>query len=161
MISAKWLKVLVVVLLVSNVALLAFLLMGSRGGRHGGRDGSGGRGDFGPRKVVVEALGFSESQTAAYDALIPAHQAAQSELRGEIGDLRRELYASLNAPDGGAAPDSLIALIGERVAAVERLNYRHFEDVRDLTTPEQAAAFEALSGRLGDVFRGRGKRRGR
>ncbi len=140
---AKWL---IAGLLLINALLVALLVIGRPGGPVGPA------GENGPRDIIVGELGFSDSQTARYDALIEVHRPAMRVLREEVQQLRGELYASLADPNAGTRSDSLATLIGERLADVERLNYAHLADVRALTTPEQGPAFAKLTERLTGLF---------
>ncbi len=126
--------------------LVALLVIGRPGGP------AGPSGENGPRDIIVGELGFSDSQTARYDALIEVHRPAMRALREEVQQLRGDLYASLADPNAGTRSDSLATLIGQRLADVERLNYVHLADVRALTTPEQGSAFANLTERLTELF---------
>jgi hypothetical protein len=58
--------------------------------------------------------------------------------------------------------DSVIAELGAAQQHVERIHYRHFEEIRMLCRPEQLPLFNELSAELAAIFSGPpGKRRGR
>lgn len=144
MTKQRLLAIAVVLLLVLNGITVAMLLKG-----HHRPDGP--PPEDRPKRMVIERLGLDEGQVERYEALIAQHRAAIGEKDGAIRAARTALFMDLR--EGNAAyRDSLITVITDLQASVERIHYDHFADVRALCRPDQRPKFDALIGELAGFF---------
>ncbi len=169
----KLITILAVGLLLSNMALVGFIMMGrsDKGrpqqqerpdgpppggpGGPGGPDRPGGRG---PRNLIIARLGLTEAQVTEYDQMIQWHRTSVDAANERIMGLKNQLYATIASGDT-TAKDSLVAAIGTTQQEIERIHYKHFEDMKRLcTTPEQQAAFEELTKEIASLFGPHGPR---
>ena len=106
----------------------------------------------GPKKVIIERLHFDESQTMAYEKLIDGHKGSIRQLDARIMDLKKQLYTNLHAEQPAGSPDSLIAEIANVQVQVEKINYEHFQDIKQLCKPDQLTLFADLCDDIGMLF---------
>jgi periplasmic protein CpxP/Spy len=102
------------------------------------------------QKIIAEKLGFNEEQNKKYKILIEQHRAEMSVNRSQMMQLRNDLNATLSG--GSNNKDSLITLIGQMQVAIEQTNYKHFEAIKSICTPEQLASFDELTKELAHIF---------
>ncbi len=103
------------------------------------------------KKTIVERLHFDAAQTASYEQLIAGHRKAVQEKDHELAQLRQALYNTLATVDT-TGKDSLVQRIGAVHAGIEQLHYAHFQAIKGLCRPDQAASFDQLSGELARFF---------
>jgi hypothetical protein len=144
MTKQRLLAIAVTLLLVLNGITVAMLLKG-----HHPPDGPP-PGDR-PKVMVIERLGLDEGQVERYEALIAQHRVAIGEKDAAIRAARTALFTDLREVDASHR-DSLVTVITDLQAAVERLHYDHFAEVRALCRPDQRPRFDALIGELSGFF---------
>lgn len=138
----NYLRLAIAALVLLNLATLAFFRFGRP---HTPRPG------IALKKTIVERLHFDAAQTAAYEQLIGQHQAAVRAKDQQLAQLRQALYNTLAIADT-AGKDSLVQQIGAVHSGIEQLHYEHFKAIKNLCRPEQATAFDQLSGELSRFF---------
>lgn len=144
MTKQRLLTIAVIVLLLLNGITVALLLKG-----HHRPDGL--LPEDRPKLMVIERLGFDEGQVEHYEALITAHRTAIGEKDAAIRTARTALFMDLQEGNN-AHRDSLVAVVTDLQASVERIHYDHFADVRALCRPDQRPKFDALIGELAGFF---------
>jgi periplasmic protein CpxP/Spy len=140
--KVKVLVFLVVVLLLINGAILWMMLL-NKPGRHM-RDE--------PKRVIIERLRFDAAQIEAYQKLIDGHRANIRVSNHRMRELKNKLYATLKQPNAQQEADSIIAEIGALQITIEQIHYKHFQDIKQLCTPEQMGAFDSLSSDIAGLF---------
>ncbi|MBI1222456.1 MAG: hypothetical protein GC180_07625 [Bacteroidetes bacterium] len=106
----------------------------------------------GPKELIIEKLHFDAEQIAAYDDLIEIHRKEVRRLQEDIGRLKNELFAHLSDEIAPQTFDSLTHRIGYDFSEIERVNYRHFQEIKKLCKPEQMQAFNKLTHELSRLF---------
>ncbi len=146
-------------LLLSNLLLVSYIVANRGKAREehqrpdGPPDHERGSGvHHGPRNLIIERLHFSDEQVASYDKLIQWHRGEIGKADQRIIELKNQLYESLTAPAADGRKDSLIATIAAAQQDIERIHYKHFEDIRDLCTEQQKPDFEALTREIASLF---------
>ena len=133
-------RVLIAVLLISNLLLLGFIFFSKP--PHPPR----------PKHIIVKKLGFDKEQIAKYEALIKTHREAMFQLESKMKVSKNELYSSLSKNEDKPANDSLLAELGKTQMEIEKLHYQHFSEIKKICRKEQIPAFETLSGELVNLF---------
>jgi periplasmic protein CpxP/Spy len=155
----KLLNIAVIGLLLINVGTLTFIFLsnhGSKGmGHHPPRHS-----EEGPKKVIIERLGFDEAQQNAYDVIIMEHREKRREFNQRNHHLHDNLFALLKTPElNVAVKDSLMTEIARNQKNMDELNFSHFQKIRSLCKEDQVKKFDALVDDLGDLFRSGGPAR--
>ncbi len=134
--NTRFLKAVIVVLLLINIGTLTFMWM------H--RPGAGPRG---PGDFLIKSIGFDAAQQADFARLREAHQQAMRDFRQQNGDVRQRFYALLTVPQADTIQwRSLADSIAAGQKQMEVVTFRHFQDVRALCRPEQQPRFDAVIG---------------
>jgi len=129
-------------LLLSNLALVGFFVLNKpekRPDAHRDR----------PSSIMRESLkkdvGFNDQQMAEYDKIIQAHRAQMRPVFEDITHTKENFYRLLSQP---STPDSVLnstaSLIGEKQKLIDMKIFLHFQNLRQLCTPEQRPAFDSL-----------------
>lgn len=118
-------------LLISNVLLVAFVLMRKPPRRSG------------PRDLIIQRLHFDEKQVQQYDGLIQQHKMQIKEKEYEIMNLKTQYY-SLLKNNNQTKGDSLVQQIGKISMETEKINFKHFQDIRKICYPDQMKNFDNL-----------------
>lgn len=146
--KTKFISILAIGLLLSNLVLVGFIVMNKPQQllppppQHEG-----------PRNTIIERLHFDEKQVVEYDKMIEWHRTNIRETDQKIADLKKQLYSTLNSLDNTNVKDSLIAAIAIAHQVVEHIHYKHFEDIKQLcNSDEQKAAFEELTKEIAALF---------
>lgn len=106
----------------------------------------------GPRNIIIERLNFSEEQVAKYDELIQWHRGEIRRTDHKIMELKNELYNTLGDNADSNTKASIIVAIGNTQQEIERIHYKHFEDIKDLCTDLQKPTFDALTKEIASLF---------
>lgn len=126
-------------LLISNMLLVAFILL-KKPPQHSG-----------PRNLIIESLKFDENQIQQYDELISQHRMQIREKRHEMTDLKTQYYSLLKSEDNKNG-DSLINEIGKLSMETEKINYKHFQDIKRICRPDQMKNFDNLIDDFENLF---------
>ena len=105
-----------------------------------------------PKKVIIEKLQFNTGQIEAYEKLIDSHRTKMFRTEQNMKQLKKQLYANLQEGHQYNNSDSLMKVIGEVQIEIEKIHYYHFEDIKQLCTPEQKPFFNQLSAEMAELF---------
>lgn len=144
--KTKFLSILAIGLLLSNLILLVYIFQGRAGSPPPDH-----RPDR-PRNIIIERLHFTNAQIEEYDHLIQQHRSAIEDADRRIMQLKNRLYSQLSTSVGDMEKDSLLNAIAETQRSIESIHYHHFEDIKKLCTPEQAKDFDMLATDLASLF---------
>ena len=141
--EAKFLKVIIVALLLLNFGTLGYLWLGGPGQRQDGN-----REHENAAQYLRRTLKLTAAQEAHYRALREAHHAAVERIRDDMRARECVLYQLLATP---AKPDSgkAIACVDSIAAGqkrIELITFWHFKEVRDLCLPAQQQEFDRVIG---------------
>ncbi|MBM3415423.1 MAG: periplasmic heavy metal sensor [Bacteroidetes bacterium] len=135
----KLLTIAVIALLLSNIGLVAFMLTGksSKGDRrHGRRE---------PFEMMVKELNMTEQQQKEYKQMKEEHM---KNVRPLFDSVRAAKSAFFTLIKDSTATDSLIHVysrrISEKQAALDKITFTHFRNVRKLFTAEQQPGFDSF-----------------
>jgi protein CpxP len=103
-----------------------------------------------PKNEIIETLGFNDSQTKQFEALIALHQINVKSMNETLRNERMVLYAELNSE--GAFIDSILDPLMENIRKIEALNYKHFIDIKGICNSDQIDEYEELTKKLADLF---------
>lgn len=145
--KVKVLIYLSVILLLFNLVLIGFIMMG-KPRKEGDREG--------PKRYIIETLHFDRNQIAAYEVLVQQHRRQIRDKEMQMMDLKQQLYSLLSVAYSAGDADSLIAAIAGVQTAIEQINFKHFQDIKNLCRPEQQAYFDKLSLEIAELFNHQG-----
>ncbi|MBK6834975.1 MAG: hypothetical protein IPG89_12165 [Bacteroidetes bacterium] len=140
--KVKFLSIISIGLLVSNLVLAGFMLF--KKPKHPMGEG--------PKKMVIEKLHFDDNQVAQYEAIIMEHQKKIRASDEKILNLKNALYTTLTKENNTTQRDSLINQITNVQAEIENIHYNHFIEMKTLCKPEQQKYFEALTQEISTLF---------
>jgi len=143
----KLLSIAVLGLLLLNFGTLAFLFLNKPPHPPMGP----GPGEEGPKRIIIERLGFDKEQVAQYEQLIDEHRKTIRELDGQIRETKNNLYATLSSASQ-SNKDSLQTRLGEIQKQIETTHYSHFADIKKLCRPDQLKKFDELTRDLARFF---------
>jgi hypothetical protein len=106
----------------------------------------------GPKRIIIEKLNFDQEQIDAYELLIVWHRTNITQCEHQMMDLKNQLYAGLQEGNQANLTDSLIGEIGGVQQKIEQVNYKHFQDIKQLCRPEQLKLFDKLSKEISRLF---------
>jgi len=140
--KVKFLYIVIVLLAFTNVGLMLnmYLHKPPHPNHHGG-----------PKKVIVEKLGFDQKQSDAYDVIIKKHRTRIDSIEKKIRTNKDALFTLLKSDDSNKR-DSIITNLGGLQMEIESAHYSHFEKLKAICTPEQMDEFEELTKELGRLF---------
>jgi len=139
--KAKFLSIIVILLLVSNGVLLYFLM--DKPSR-----------PEGPKAIIIEQLHFDTKQIKTYELLIQKHRSQINREEQQIRQLKQDLYQELNK--AVSQKDSIIAELVFHQKRVEDIHYEHFEDIKAICKPKQLMYFSQLTKELAKLFSHKG-----
>ncbi|HRO43883.1 MAG TPA: hypothetical protein PL009_13685 [Flavipsychrobacter sp.] len=137
----KLLTIISIGLLASNIMLIGFILFKPHKPPHEG-----------PKKKIIEKLQLSEMQTVSYEEMIKWHRQNISAKETEIMFLKNQLYSTLNRTTEDTAVEKIIAQIGGKQIEIEKIHYRHFQDIKSLCRPDQLKYYETLTREIAGLF---------
>jgi len=147
----KLLTVAVVGLLILNLLTIGFLILNTNRPRRpeppNPNKGSG------PALIIIERLRLDAQQERAFQKLRNAHHRQSELLSAQSVELYRSYYGLLASekPDT-ARKNALEGQIAENQAAVAKLNFDHFAQIKALCRPDQQADFTRLVADLNRLF---------
>lgn len=150
--KTKFISFLAIGLLLSNLLLVGYIMVNKSRSPHAHENREQGPPrHHGPRNLIIERLHFNDAQVTEYDKLIIWHRGEIEKADDRIMELKNQLYSTLGNPADNVK-DSLIAAIAAKQQDIERIHYKHFEDIKQLCTPEQQADFEELTKEIASLF---------
>jgi periplasmic protein CpxP/Spy len=105
----------------------------------------------GPRKIIIERLGFTDSQIIQYGKLINTHMAVIKEIDDSIKIVKNTLYQTLT-DKSFSGKDYLINQLSYLQNKIEHIHYNHFADIKALCTPKQLDKYNELTKDLSLFF---------
>ena len=142
----KVLTVAVVALLLLNFGTLGFLLLA--GPKHDRRPPH-----REPKEIIIDQLQMDATQQTAYQKLINSHRGTIDRLDHQSRSTKNELYLQLTQKTVDIkAKDSLIARLANYQKEIEETHFKHFQDIKNLCTPEQMNRFDDLTEELSRIF---------
>jgi periplasmic protein CpxP/Spy len=105
-----------------------------------------------PRNIIIERLHFDKNQIEQYEALIDKHHELIITNEVEINKVKDELYQQLIQPYDSLKVDSLSKNIADLQKNAEMINFKHFQDIKQICKSEQLPDFEKLVGELTQIF---------
>ncbi len=141
--NTKLYRILILVLLVSNIVLASLLLKNSKRGAkpHMKRN---------PKAIIIKKLNLDDKQVVLYDSMVEAHREVMGPLREQINEQRITLFqhASDNAYNGDSMLNS-IAILQEKL---DSSFYYHFRDIRGILHEDQYPRYEKLQSEMSRIF---------
>lgn len=140
--KVKFLSIIAIGLLISNLVLAGFMLF--KKPKHPMKEG--------PKKIVIEKLHFDDKQVEQYETIIKEHQKKIRASDEKILNFKNALYTTLTKENSTIQRDSLINQIASVQAEIENIHYNHFLEMKALCKPEQQQYFEALTQEIATLF---------
>jgi protein CpxP len=151
--TAKWLLILLGVLLAANLFLVFYLL---KPPVTQGRDGKEAVSSY-----LIRELKLDEQQQEGFSQMKQKYFAMMRPMWDSIRNAKDSLYRQLGNP---GASDSLIASLAQGVAdqtkRSEQKQFQHFSELRTLCRPDQQAVFDTLIPKMLSRMSGRSSNRG-
>jgi len=133
------------ILLLSNLALVAFFVANKPEKKEVKKEKPGGY----MKEALKNEVGFDDQQMATFDDMAAKHKQQMRPLFEDISKTKESFYHLLTQP---ATPDSLLNSaareIGEKQRLLDLKIFTHFQNIRELCTPEQRPKFDTLVQRV-------------
>lgn len=140
--KVKFLMIICIALLLANLAQLFF----------SNADPRDLKGEGGPKKIIIERLKLNADQQAKFEVLIKWHRTEVTKLEDEIMQMKTQLYSCLQSSGNAENKDSLIESLGNKQKEMEKIHYKHFEDIKALCNSDQLALFDELTAEIARLF---------
>jgi periplasmic protein CpxP/Spy len=150
--KTRFLKIVIVILLIINLGVLTFLFI-SRGD---GKRNHHPRGEEGPAKFIIDQLGFDDKQVARFNELKTEHQQQMRQLQDSI-KIQRDLLPDIIIDGNTSSADSVTTIIGNYQKQIEFNTYSHFVKVRAICNEEQKKKFKNI---IEEILQMMGPRKG-
>jgi len=132
-------------LLLSNLALVAFFVMNKPEKREVRREHPGSY----MKDALKNDVGFTEQQMAEFDKMADQHRQQMRPLFEDIGKTKESFYKMLSQPQtADTVLNQAASQIGDKQKAIDIKIFTHFQNIRQLCTPEQQSAFDSLIQRV-------------
>jgi periplasmic protein CpxP/Spy len=133
------------ILLLSNLALVAFFVTNKPEKKEVKRERPGGY----MKEALKNEVGFDEQQMARFEDMASNHKQQMRPLFEDISKTKESFYKLLTQP---GTPDSILNIsareIGEKQRLLDLKIFTHFQNIRELCTPEQRPKFDTLVQRV-------------
>jgi periplasmic protein CpxP/Spy len=134
--SNKILKVAVLLLLVTNIALVAFMVMGKK---------KPPKEKVSPEEVFAKELGLSDDQKATHRQMKDAHMKVIRPLMDSLRDAKTAFYMQTKESE---LSDSLLTAYSNQISSLQikadKATLAHFKRVRAFLKPDQQPKFDTL-----------------
>lgn len=137
----KTIKIIIALLLVSNLMLIAFLYLGKPKNNHGNP----------PMEMIIEQLDFDKTQKDEFKKLMDSHRNEIQTIHKKITSIKNEIYRELKN-DNPMLNDSLLKKFVSGVKEIETLHFNHFLDIKNLSSNSQKEKFNEMADELGTIF---------
>ena len=88
--------------------------------------------------MLKKELDFSDDQVERYLQVRFEHHEKMRRLQRKLSGIKKEMFDAVLAENSSPTiSDSLLALSLETQGEIERLTYKHFEDLKNICSPEQ------------------------
>jgi len=132
-------------LLLSNLALVAFFVMNKPEKREVRREHPGSY----MKDALKNDVGFTDQQMAEFDKMADQHRQQMRPLFEDIGKTKESFYKMLSQPQtADTVLNQAASQIGDKQKAIDIKIFTHFQNIRQLCTPEQQSAFDSLIQRV-------------
>jgi len=132
-------------LLLSNLALVAFFVMNKPEKREVRREHPGSY----MKDALKNDVGFTDQQMAEFDKMADQHRQQMRPLFEDIGKTKESFYKMLSQPQtADTVLNQAASQIGDKQKAIDIKIFTHFQNIRQLCTPEQQPAFDSLIQRV-------------
>jgi len=132
-------------LLLSNLALVAFFVMNKPEKREVRREHPGSY----MKDALKNDVGFTDQQMAEFDKMADQHRQQMRPLFEDIGKTKESFYEMLSQPQtADTVLNQAASQIGDKQKAIDIKIFTHFQNIRQLCTPEQQPAFDSLIQRV-------------
>jgi protein CpxP len=129
------------ILLLSNLALVAFFVWNQPAKKEVHRDRPGSY----MQEALKNDVGFSDEQMTKFEAMASQHRQQMRPLFEDISKTKESFYHMLTQP---AVSDSQLNLaaeqIGEKQEMIDLKIFMHFQNIREICTPNQQPQFDSL-----------------
>lgn len=143
--DSRFLKIVIAILLIINVATLSFMISRDREGRPPFPHGPGGPDHGGPFEFIVHELNMDETQRSKFAELRDEHHQAVEELQEASHELHDKYFEELANP---AADSVQINAMADSMAGIQKqidlVTWKHFSQVRAICKPEQQKKFDVI-----------------
>lgn len=153
----KLLKISVILLVLLNISVIVFMMFSNQSNKHhfDNNEAPHGMGRFRPepREIIIEKLNFDNNQIEQYKKLINWHRNQISSLEDSIYMSKNELYMMLSKNEININKrDSLIKKLGEHQSEIEKVHFKHFQDIKSICRKSQLDDFNDLTMNLAQLF---------
>src|SRR6185436_4047323 len=132
-------------LLLSNLALVAFFVLNKPEKREVRREHPGSY----MKDALKNDVGFTDQQMAEFDKMADQHRQQMRPLFEDIGKTKESFYKMLSQPQtADTVLNQAVSQIGDKQKAIDIKIFTHFQNIRQLCTPEQQPAFDSLIQRV-------------
>jgi len=132
-------------LLLSNLALVAFFVMNKPEKREVRREHPGSY----MKDALKNDVGFTDQQMTEFDKMADQHRQQMRPLFEDIGKTKESFYKMLSQPQtADTVLNQAASQIGDKQKAIDIKIFTHFQNIRQLCTPEQQPAFDSLIQRV-------------
>ena len=132
-------------LLLSNLALVAFFVMNKPEKHEVRKDRPGSY----MKDALKNEVGFTDQQMATFDKMADEHRQQMRPMFEDITKTKESFYKLLTQP---TTPDTILneaaKQIGEKQRSIDIKIFTHFQNIRQLCTPDQQPAFDSLIQRV-------------
>lgn len=106
-----------------------------------------------PKEIVIEKLHFDKQQQEKYQEIIDENKFKINALDDGIRNLKNQLFLELKQEKiNTSKSDSLINQIANIQKEIEKLHFKHFQDIKSICNKEQLPSFNDLAEDLGKIF---------
>lgn len=140
----KWLLILVVILLLTNIATLSIYWF-KKPDREGGPGRDGGNREKRMGQFMVDQLKLDATQEATYWKLRDSIMVIQKPVMDSIRNAKKSFFDLLNQTE---IPDSILITRSNEIAELQKkldlVTFRHFKKVRTICRPDQLQKFDTV-----------------
>jgi Spy/CpxP family protein refolding chaperone len=137
----RFLKIVIIALLLINIGVLSYVWMGA----HNGPSGDGHRQGPDVFGYLCKELQLDDEQTKQYAALRDEHHQAMQAIQHKSHQLRDRFFDMLHvSPVDSAAIKSMSDSIAHTQEQIELVTFYHFQKVRAILRPDQQKHFDSI-----------------
>jgi len=129
------------ILLLSNLALVAFFVLNKPAKKEIRRE----RPSSYMKEALKDDVGFNDQQMAQYEEMVGLHRQQMRPLFEDISKTKESFYHMLTKPE---TPDTVLnnaaREIGDKQKHIDLKIFMHFQNIRQLSTPEQQPKLDSL-----------------
>ncbi|MCB0839670.1 MAG: hypothetical protein KDD99_23530 [Bacteroidetes bacterium] len=134
----------IILLVILNIGMMIFLLTQNQEGFRPPGPELLRKKDQSARTFIIRELAFTPEQVVVFDSLRISHRQSTKEINQTNQKLRRQYFDQLMENVPASETEYLAEEIGTNQTRLEKILYRHFEDIREICTPQQREKFDSL-----------------